>query len=138
RTLEKAGLTRQGNDRFRISDGQWVIELRATTPEELRQRECLGLFLSLTRSHTHRAVAFGDRADWLRLCLTRPRPRVVVFGDAGTLARRTQWPGPVDHLDEHAAARERELIERLIRFWQRQPACAAAFPSIPGPAEGSA
>jgi hypothetical protein len=138
RTLEKAGLTRLGPNRFQLIESGEAVQVRVGAPDEMRQSECLGLLLSLTRSHTHRAVAFGDRADWLRLCLTRARDRVVVFGDAGTLARRTQWPGAVDHLDEHAAARERELLERLVRFWQRQPACAAAFPATPAPAEGSA
>ena len=74
-----------------------------------------------------RAVAFGDDPQLLSLALTRARQRVMVFGDAGTLIRRSQWEGPLDHLDEGTAARERELIAQLVRHLQGPGAPARAF-----------
>ena len=50
-------------------------------PEAFRQRECPIVLLSLTRSHHHRAVSFGDGPDALLLALTRARQRLMVFGD---------------------------------------------------------
>jgi len=76
------------------------------------------MLVSLTRSHTHRAVTFGDSPQTLALALTRARDRLLLFGDPGTLVRRSQWLGRLDHLDEAAAARERELIAQLVRYLQ--------------------
>jgi hypothetical protein len=81
-----------------------------------REAEFDTVFLSLTRSHAHRAVAFGDGPGPLAVALTRARRRLVIFGDAGTLARRGQWAGPVDHLDETAAGRERDIVCRLLDY----------------------
>jgi hypothetical protein len=61
-------------------------------------------------------VTFGDGPAGLALTLTRARRRLVVFGDAGTLARRGQWTGPVDHLDEAAAGHERDVVGRLLEY----------------------
>jgi hypothetical protein len=38
----------------------------------------------------------------------------------GTLTRRIQWQGAVDHLDETAAESERELVGHLLRSLVRQ------------------
>ncbi len=92
------------------------VALRIDVPEAFRQRECLVALVSLTRSHSHRAVSFGDGPQALALALTRARGRVVLFGDPGTLARRSQWQRPVDHLDEAASAREQELVGELVRY----------------------
>ncbi len=116
RPLAGAGLARLAEGRYRLGTGEGAAEVWVDVPPALRQRECLALLLSLTRSHTHRAVALGDDPDWLPLALTRPSGRLVLFGDPGTLRRRTQWAGPVDHLDEVHAARERELVARLLRL----------------------
>jgi uncharacterized coiled-coil DUF342 family protein len=91
-------------------------------PYAFRQREAVVVLLSLTRSHTHRAVAFGEGPQMLALAMTRARSRLVIFGDPGTLLRRSQWEGSLEHLDEEAAARERHLITRLIRAL---PGCGA-------------
>ena len=96
-------------------------------PGAFRQRECHTALLSLTRSHTHRAVSFGQGPDELLLALTRPAQRLVLFGDPGTLQRRGQWPGAVDHLDEPTAGRERQLIARLVRAIQGEGAVPQAF-----------
>jgi hypothetical protein len=48
--------------------------------------------------------------------LTRAASRLILFGDAGTLARRCQWNGAIDHLDETAGERERGLIARLTAY----------------------
>src|SRR5262249_37731605 len=82
------------------------------------QREALVTLLSLTRSHTHRAVTYGDNPYQLSVALTRASARLLVFGDVGTLARRSQWPGAVDHLDEVAATRERTLVNQFVSYIQ--------------------
>ncbi len=87
-------------------------------PTTFRQRECHTALISLTRSHTHRAVAYGESPEQLVLALTRPAGQLILFGDPGTLLRRSQWLGSVDHLDEAAAARERRLIGRLVQALQ--------------------
>jgi hypothetical protein len=75
--------------------------------------ECDLLAVSLTRSHVARAVPFGDGPHVLAGLLGRARKRVLFAGDPGTLARRLQWEGPVDHLDGTAAARERAWVAAL-------------------------
>src|SRR5262249_39396141 len=54
----------------------------------------------------------------LVLALTRAAARLLIFGDPGTLARRTQWQGPLDHLDEAASERERDLVCGLVAYLQ--------------------
>jgi hypothetical protein len=85
-------------------------------PAAFREAEFDTVLVSLTRSHAHRAVAFGEDPALLAVALTRARRRLVLFGDAGTLARRGQWAGAVDHLDEAAATRERDVLARLIEY----------------------
>jgi hypothetical protein len=92
------------------------FDLRIDVPAAFREHECEVVLLSLTRSHSHRAVTFGEGPQALALALTRARSKLILFGDAGTLVRRSQWEGAVDHLDEAAAARERALIGRLLRY----------------------
>jgi superfamily I DNA and/or RNA helicase len=101
--------------------------LAVDLPTAFRERECGVVLLSLTRSHAHRAVPFGDDPQLLTLALTRARCRLVLFGDPGTLARRSQWEGPLDHLDEADAARERDLAGRLVAYLNGQGAHARAF-----------
>lgn len=86
------------------------------TPDAFAERESDIVLVSLTRSHTHRAVSFGDGPRALATALTRARRRLLVFGDPGTLARRCQWETAVDHLDGAAAGQERAIISRLVRF----------------------
>jgi hypothetical protein len=83
-------------------------------PAAFRQREAPLVLLSLTRSHTHRAVAFGEGPQMLALAMTRARSKLFVFGDPGTLVRRSHWDGPVEHLDQDAAAHERQWITQLV------------------------
>jgi hypothetical protein len=80
-----------------------------------RHRECDVAVVALTRSHTHRAVPYGDDPAAMPLALTRAGQRVIVVGDAGTLARRAQWDGPLDHLDAAAADREKAWVADLVR-----------------------
>src|SRR5262249_19881806 len=94
------------------------VQVEVGTPAAFRQRECFAALVSLTRSHTHRAVPYGEGPRELALALTRATHRVIVFGDPGTLSRRSQWNGPLDHLDESAAERERALAARLVRVLQ--------------------
>jgi hypothetical protein len=103
------------------------VDLTIGVPADLRQREALVVLVSLTRSHTHRAVTFGDGPPVLALALTRARAKLLLFGDPGTLVRRTQWEGPVDHLNAGPAAREREVMTRLMGYLQGQGSVAHAF-----------
>ena len=102
-----------------------VVEIGV--PAAFRQREATVVLLSLTRSHTHRAVAFGDGPQMLALAMTRARAKLVVFGDPGTLLRRSQWEGPLEHLDEETAARERQLIARLVHCL---PGCGSSTQAV--------
>jgi superfamily I DNA and/or RNA helicase len=89
-----------------------------TVPAALRQSEADVVVVSLTRSHTHRAVPYGEGPADLSLAISRARRRLILVGDPGTLARRAQWEGPLDHLDAGAAELERELIARLVGYLQ--------------------
>lgn len=84
-------------------------------PAAFRHREYPLVILSLTRSHSHRAVSYGPDPQTLMLGLTRAVSRLILVGDPGTLVRRTQWDGALDHLDEAAAIRERTLLQHLAR-----------------------
>ena len=90
------------------------------TPDEFRQREADIVLLSLVRSHTHRPVAFGDRPELMALALTRARRKILIFGDLGTVVRRSTWEGPLEHLDEVASSKEREIIARLVHYIEGQ------------------
>ncbi len=48
--------------------------------------------------------------------LTRAASRLILFGDPGTLARRCQWNGAVEHLDEASGERERGRIAQLVAY----------------------
>jgi hypothetical protein len=102
-------------------------------PPALRQREAGTVVVSLTRSHTHRAVFYGDEPGWLPLALARGRERLILVGDPGTLARRAQWDGPLDHLDAAAARRERDLVEHLLRYLHGRGPHAGAVRLLEGP-----
>ncbi len=90
------------------------LPIELTTAKKLRQRECDILILSLTRSHQHRSVPFGDDADDLALAMTRARRRVIVIGDPGTLIKRVQTSGIVDRRDAQSAANEQSLLAKLV------------------------
>jgi hypothetical protein len=94
------------------------LDVEVDEPGGFCERECVVAFVSLTRSHTHRATSFGPGPSALAAALTRGRTRLVLFGDPGTLARRTAWQGPVDHLDEAASAHERAIVARLVEYIQ--------------------
>jgi superfamily I DNA and/or RNA helicase len=109
----------------RLSAGGLRVDVDA--PAAFRQREYPVVLVSLTRSHGHRAVSFGDEASLLGLALTRARRRLILFGDVGTLARRSQWEGVLDHLDEAAAAREGQVVGRLLDYLQGRGRHARVF-----------
>src|SRR5262249_8433314 len=96
-------------------------------PGGFRQREFDVVLVSLTRSHGHRAVSYGESVAQLALALTRARQRLILFGDVGTLVRRTQWEGVLDHLDEAAAAREGLIVSRLVAYLQGQGRHSSVF-----------
>jgi hypothetical protein len=86
------------------------------TPDVFRECDFPIVLLSLTRSPAHRAVSFGEDPRMLELALTRARARLILFGDAGALARRGDWTGSVDPLDEAASEREHQVVTRLVEY----------------------
>ena len=94
------------------------VRIELGVPSAFRQRECQVALVSLTRSHTHRAVSYGEGPHALALALTRAAARLLLFGDPGTLVRRSQWQGAVDHLDPVSAERERALAAGLVGYLQ--------------------
>jgi hypothetical protein len=96
-------------------------------PSAFHHRECLLALVSLTRSHAHRAVSYGDHPRVLTQALTRAASGLILFGDPGTLARRSQWHGALDHLDEPAALREGSLAAQLVHYLQGHGPHPAAF-----------
>lgn len=103
------------------------IAIEVGLPEAFQQRECLTALLSLTRSHSHRAVPYGEGPRTLTQALTRPRSSLFLFGDPGTLMRRGQWQGALDHLDESQAHQERGLVNQLVAYLQGHGPHARAF-----------
>ena len=108
-----------------LADGSIAIEVGL--PSAFGQRECLLALVSLTRSHAHRAVSYGDHPHVLAQALTRATAGLILFGDPGTLARRSQWRGALDHLDESAAQQEGSVVAQLVHYLQGQGPHPAAF-----------
>jgi hypothetical protein len=94
------------------------VSIEVGLPSAFAHRECLLALVSLTRSHTHRAVSYADHPQALTQALTRASSGLILFGDPATLARRSQWNGPLDHLDESAAQRESSLLGQLVQYLQ--------------------
>jgi hypothetical protein len=108
-----------------LSEGRFPVEVG--TPAAFHQRECLLALVSLTRSHAHRAVSYGEHPHVLAQALTRATSGLVLVGDPGTLARRSQWPSAVDHLDETAAQQEAALAAQLVQYLQGHGPHPSAF-----------
>jgi hypothetical protein len=83
-------------------------------PSVLAHRECPVVCLGLTRSHANRAVPFSDDPRDLFLALTRATERLLVFGDPGTMARRSQWFGALDHLTQATGPVEQHVLIQLL------------------------
>jgi hypothetical protein len=96
-------------------------------PAQFRHSEAEVVLISLTRSHNHRAVAYGEGPAGLVQALTRARRQIVLFGDPGNLVRRTQWRGVLDHLDETAAGLEGQLLSRLLMYLEGKGLYQSAF-----------
>jgi superfamily I DNA and/or RNA helicase len=96
-------------------------------PSAFRQHEADVVVISLTRSHNHRAVGYGEGPAALELALTRAHRRVVLVGDPGNLMRRSQWRGALDHLDEAAGNREAWLLGQIVRYLQGRGRYQTAF-----------
>jgi hypothetical protein len=96
------------------------LPISIETPAHFRNLESDIVLVGLTRSHSHRAVSYGEAPDVVPLALTRARRRLVLIGDPGTLARRAQWDGPLEHLDETASRREKDWVAALVHQLQGQ------------------
>lgn len=92
------------------------FQLEIGMPENFREREFPLVLVSFTRSHVHRAVPFSDGPSDLGLALTRAKRKLILFGDPGTLARRSQWEGRLEHLNERDASVERMVAAQLVRY----------------------
>ncbi|HYV37676.1 MAG TPA: AAA domain-containing protein [Gemmataceae bacterium] len=95
-----------------------IAAITIGTPAALRQREADIVIVGLTRSHSHRAVEYGEGPAGFIQALTRARRHLVLVGDPGNLVRRSQWRGALDHLDETAANLEAHILGRLVRYLQ--------------------
>ncbi len=105
---------------------QSAVPVEVGLPGLFCHREFPIVLVSLTRSNP-RAVAFAEQTLHVVQALTRARSQVILFGDPGTLARRSQWQGRVDHLDDNAARQEEILIKDLVRYLQGKGKHAWAF-----------
>ncbi|HEV3143095.1 MAG TPA: AAA domain-containing protein [Gemmataceae bacterium] len=94
------------------------IRLTVDYAGDFQHQECELAVISLTRSHERRAVPFGDNPLLVPFALTRARKRIIFVGDPGTLCRRSQWEGPLDHLDEALAFREKSWVTALVKNLQ--------------------
>lgn len=128
-TAAQAALIRQLVTKVPVLAG---ADITVAVPPGLRQREVQTLIVSLTRSHVNRAVSYGEDPSWLPLALARGRERLILVGDPGTLVRRAQWEGPLDHLDAAAARRERDFADHLVGYLQGRGRHAAAFRVLAG------
>jgi hypothetical protein len=104
-----------------------ALRIQVGLPEDFQQRDALVALVSLTRSHARRAVPFGDGPEALAQALTRCAARLILFGDPGTLARRSQWQGALDHLAAPSAERERALADQLVQYLQGRGPHPRAF-----------
>lgn len=96
-------------------------------PRAFRHREFPVVLLSLTRSHAHRPVSYGEQAAEVALGMTRARTQLILFGDPGSLVRRSRWQGGLEPLDDLTAAREGQLVGDLVRYLQGQGRHSRAF-----------
>jgi hypothetical protein len=113
------------------------LDVEVGRPDAFHQREALVVLVSLTRSHAHRAVPFSDAPQGLLLALTRPIARLVLVGDPGTMVRRSQWHGGLDHLDELAGPLEQTLVSQLLAQLTQQDAPGVGRGREPSPAARS-
>jgi AAA domain len=109
---------------------RFPLALRIEAANEFRQREADVVVASLTRSHDRRAVSYGDDPMLMPMIVTRARRRLILMGDAGALARRAQWDGPLDHFDDFAARQERKWVVAVLS--RLQSTCEPAGRLVPG------
>lgn len=83
-------------------------------PSSFVHQEADIVLVSLTRSHVTRAVPFGADPKEFVLALTRARERLILFGDPGTLVKRSLWQGPLDQFAASAANLEGQRLARLV------------------------
>lgn len=112
------------------------IAIEVGQPRQLAQREALIVVVSLTRSHVTRAVPFSDHPRELMMALTRAAGRLLLFGDPGTMNRRSQWFGVLDHLDEVSGPLEQALVGQLLASLGEPGVSGAVTP--PSPVEAAA
>lgn len=103
------------------------IQIEVAHPEQMRHRECAVALVSMTRSHAHRAVPYGESPAQFILGLTRAAQRLILIGDPGTLLRRSQYADSVEHLDETESEQEQQLAGRLVRYLQGHGTQQRAF-----------
>lgn len=96
-----------------------AADLPIGLPTRFAQQEFERVLVSLTRSHSHRAVALAAQFDDLVLAFSRARNDILVFADLGTLVRRSHFFGRLENLDEAASAREARFAVALVHAADR-------------------
>jgi hypothetical protein len=96
--------------------------------EGFRGRECYAAVVSLVRSLGTQAPPFSGHPDDLVCLMTRACSRLVLFGDPGSMLRRGQWYGPLEHQDDHAGPQEQALMQSLMGCWPEVMAAASPDP----------
>ena len=92
-----------------------LAAIEVGVPAAFAQREFATVLVSFTRSHNHRAVALAESFSQLVTALTRTRGQLFLFVDPGTLVRRSQCFGRIEHLDDASSAREAQFAADLVR-----------------------
>ncbi len=102
------------------------VDIVVSDAEGMRGRGCLAAVVSLVRSQGTEAPAFSEHPDDLAVLLTRAAGRLVLVGDPGSMARRGQWYGPLDHQGDIAGPQEQALMQALAGCWPEVVSAASS------------
>jgi hypothetical protein len=99
---------------------QGAMPIEVGLPGDFTHREFPIVLLSLTRSHSHRAVTFAEEFSQLAVAMTRARSQLYLFGDAGTLVHRSR-------ATEANGRGEQQAVSALVQYLQGMGKHAQTF-----------
>jgi len=94
-------------------------------PGDFCHREFPVVLLSLTRSHSHRAVTFAEEFSHLALAMTRACSQLYLFGDAGTLVHRSRNNEANGRAEQHAITVLVQYLQGLGKHSQAFQLCSS-------------